>query len=654
MGDIFCALPHNSMPLFSSLPWCHCVGTAVCLLLVACPARAGGPVPSSPTDSLRRLLARTQLPDTQRVQVLDELCWQLSRRDLLAARRYGEAGLALARRVGYRLGEARCANDLGTTALYQGELVAATRYYQTSVAAARQLPPTPAHRRLLAFALMGLGNALTEQQAWARAETQFREARTALPSTASAADRALFELNLGNFYQQWGHPARALAPLRRALATYQQAGDSTHQALATRALGAAAYDLRQLPLAETYLRQALRLNRALQDTLGQAGDLNNLALVQAARGRHPAAVALSRQARALARAAHARDLEAEALDNLAEALARSGQAPAAYRTLRRYLALNDSLRGAAAARELAALQVRYRVAQQQLRIGQLRGQQQAARQQAARQAARLRQLGAAAVALLAALLLFGWLMLRLRRSRAALARSEAALRQANRTKDQLMAVVGHDLRGPVAAFQQVQPLLTHYAQAPEPAELRALAAELGESARQMAALLDNVLCWARAQIGQVLLRPEPLAAAAVAEAAAALLRPAATAKGVQLQLDLAPDLPPLRTDADALATVLRNLLGNAVRFTPPGGTVQLRVTPAAAGQLRVEVADTGPGLPPAALTGAAPTPGTGGEVGTGLGLPLCREFVRLLGGELRHNAGQPGGARLWFDLPAAR
>jgi signal transduction histidine kinase len=622
------------------------IGLAMLAGLLATAARAA---PFPPTDSLRRLLAQPQLPDTQRVQVLDELCWQLSRRELPAARRYGEQGLALARRLGYRPGQARCANDLGSVALNQGELVAATRFYQLSVAVARTLSPTLRHRRLLAFAQLGLGNAATMQRAYARGEALYREARHSLPAEAPAADRALFDLNLGNLYQEWSRPTLAVPPLQRALAAYDSLGNTTAAAIAERTLGTVAQVQGRFAVAEGHLRRALTLNRQLADTLGQAGDLVNLASLHADQGHWPLAVALSQQAAALAHAAHARDLEATALDNLAAAQARAGDGQAAYRSLRRYLELNDSLRGATAARELNALQVRYRVAQQQLHIRGLSERERVARQQAERQTARLRLLGVAVAGLAVALGLFGWFYQRLRRSRAALERSETALRQANRTKDQLLAVVGHDLRGPVAAFQQVGPLLRHYAEAPDPAELRGLADELGDSAREMAALLDNLLHWARAQTGQVLLRPEPLEVATAAGAAVSLLRPSAAAKNLALHLELAPNLPPLVTDADALATVLRNLLGNAVKFTPAGGTVVLRVTARASGRVRFEVQDTGPGLPPTVPEGL-PTPGTGGEVGTGLGLPLCREFVRRLGAELQSNAGQPGGARLWFEL----
>jgi len=376
-----------------------------------------------------------------------------------------------------------------------------------------------------------------------------------------------------------------------------------------------------------------------------------LALLDAKRW--AAAAKMSRQAIALARTVQAREIEAYALEHLAEAQAGLGQGLAAYQTQLRSQHLNDSLNGAAAARELAALQVRYRVAQQQLRIQGLTQRERQARLQAEQQTNRLRLLGLATAGLALALGGFAWFYRRLRRSRAALAASEAALRRSNQTKDQLMSIIGHDLRGPVAAFQQVGPLLRHFAEQPDPQELRALASELHTGAREMGALLDNLLHWARAQTGQVLLRPEALDASSVAEATLALFRPGAAAKDLQLQAELPPAPLWVWADADLLATVLRNLLSNAIKFTPRGGQVKLSVA-VQAGQAVFRVEDTGPGLPLGLLDAEHPssTSGTEGEQGTGLGLSLCRHFVRLLGGELQAEPEGPG-ARLWFALPLA-
>jgi signal transduction histidine kinase len=617
--------------------------------------------PPLDTAQTRLLLRRPNLPDTQRVRLLDELCWRWQRRDLPTARRYGEQGLALARRTGDRLGLAHCLNDLGTVALYQGERATATDYYQQVLSTVRGLPASVEVLRLRAFALSGLGNTAAQQDALVRAEGLMKQARATLAqlsrTATSATDRALLDLNLSNVYVLGMQADRARPLLWRALGTFHRAGQTDNEALALRNLGLSYYQTQHLDSALHYWRRSLALHQALADLRGQAGDWVNVSVPLLDRQRWNEATRAASQALRLARLAHAPDEEANALGNLAEGQAGAGDTSHAYTTLQRYLTLHDSLRGAATARQVADLEVRFRVAEQQQRIQGLTRQREQARQQAAAQRTRLRQL-AAGVAVLAGLLtVLAGFYRQLRRSRARLAASEAELRVANQTKDQLMTIVGHDLRGPMASFQQVGPLLLDLADDPDPAELRQLGAALGSRARGVAELLDNLLDWARSQAGQVATLPQPTPLRPLAEHLRQLFEPLAEAKGVQLLAEWPGELPTIETDANLLRTVLRNLLSNAVKFTPQGGEVRLRIR-LVESAIRFEVLDTGPGLAPEqrqrwrAEAALLSTRGTAGEKGTGLGLAVSRRFVALLGGELMLENGPEKGTRWWFEIPA--
>jgi signal transduction histidine kinase len=103
--------------------------------------------------------------------------------------------------------------------------------------------------------------------------------------------------------------------------------------------------------------------------------------------------------------------------------------------------------------------------------------------------------------------------------------------------------------------------------------------------------------------------------------------------------------------------VLRNLVSNAIKFTPEGGTVEVSGRPTGH-SIEFSVHDSGVGLTPEAARAlfepvVQPTRGTAGEVGTGLGVAVCRQFVALLGGELRVESTPGQGTRFWFVIPAA-
>lgn len=122
--------------------------------------------------------------------------------------------------------------------------------------------------------------------------------------------------------------------------------------------------------------------------------------------------------------------------------------------------------------------------------------------------------------------------------------------------------------------------------------------------------------------------------------------------GVQLQSEFAPGLPSLRLDPIQIAVVLRNLLANAIESAAPGGAgrVVLHAEAAAAGGVRFEVADNGPGLAPDRLRALFDAPPSGKQGGLGVGLNICRSIVEAHGGKLWTEAG-PGG-RFCFHLPS--
>ena len=146
-------------------------------------------------------------------------------------------------------------------------------------------------------------------------------------------------------------------------------------------------------------------------------------------------------------------------------------------------------------------------------------------------------------------------------------------------------------------------------------------------------MLDNLLSWSRAQSGRIDFFPEPVSLTESIENAVELVRGSADNKQISLFSDFSKDVI-VKADKNMLSTILRNLLTNAIKFTPNGGsvTVSSRINHK---KVTVSVTDTGIGMTPEdmdklfKLDGGLKTPGTANETGTGLGLILCQEFMSL-------------------------
>lgn len=225
------------------------------------------------------------------------------------------------------------------------------------------------------------------------------------------------------------------------------------------------------------------------------------------------------------------------------------------------------------------------------------------------------------------------------------------LELANETKDQFFSILAHDLRGPMGSLSVIFNEVVKEPKDLEPELLHHIQSATGN----LHQLLEDLLTWARSQKGQLEARPKEFDLVEAAREQLDLLLPALQQKGVRLKQELPPHLY-VYADPAMTRTVLRNLLGNALKFTPRGAEVSLRLRQQGA-EVLVEVEDSGVGMDAETqaklfqLGGERSSPGTDNEPGTGLGLLLCKEFVDQNQGQIGAQSELGVGSRFWFTLP---
>lgn len=622
----------------------------VCLLLVLLPFSA---LAQANLDSLRQRLASSR-PDTNRVLLLNLLCWQNATRDAAASLSYGRQGLALARQLQFRLGEVYVLNSLALATYLQHNEPAASRYYQQAI---RLAETEPRAGRLLSLALLGLGRIAIQQRDFAEGEKYFRQALTRLQQQqpASDSDLGIAQNHLSMLYYEWQRSGQqppdsvgrlSLRYARQALATFRRLPPDAKLASCFSDV-AQVYALHQrYDSAEYYHRAAQPLYARFGERFGQTQNWLSLAEVLLAQHRAAEAVQLLRPALTWARQLRSPGLEAQTRQRLAAALAATGQGQEAYQQAHIGQVLSDSIQAAERRADLTRLRVQFDSEQQQSRVRELTHRTQQQRQY-------LWLLGGLLLAVAAGLLVSGVLAWRLRRSRAQLAHQNEELTATRAEQDRLYALIAHDLRSPVVAFTGLADLLTSYVERHDTARLLTLGGRMRQAAESLRALLDNLLSWALAQRGELTPHPEPLAAAVLLTEAAELYQPAAEAAGVRLVV--APDAyGRLLADRNMTRTVLRNLISNALRATEPGGCITLATTPAEAGFLGLVVRDTGEGMSDAQLQRLlSSTPVSIGRSGTaGLGLRLSQSFARVQGGYLTLHSQLNAGTTAILTLPS--
>jgi signal transduction histidine kinase len=234
-------------------------------------------------------------------------------------------------------------------------------------------------------------------------------------------------------------------------------------------------------------------------------------------------------------------------------------------------------------------------------------------------------------------------------------RHEQALRQADRHKDEFIAMLGHELRSPLAAISSAAELLQA---TDESGERRWSEEVIQRQTRQISRLVDDLLDISRISSGKLVIHRQPTDLRPIVERAVDVVRPLVEEREQSIFVELESRPLPLDADPARVEQILVNLLTNAAKYTGPNGKITLNATRDGAGQIVIRITDNGVGIDPEML----------GKVfdlftqvdrtldqsrgGLGLGLTLVRRLVELHGGQVAaHSEGLGRGSQFVIRLP---
>jgi len=249
---------------------------------------------------------------------------------------------------------------------------------------------------------------------------------------------------------------------------------------------------------------------------------------------------------------------------------------------------------------------------------------------------------------------------RLERERQRLLESErearAVAEAAVRARDDVLRVVSHDLGNSLSAVRVTTTLLLRTLPQEGPdGEVRARVENIRQLTEQMQRLRQDLLDVASIEAGRLSVEPDWHAPRDLLEVTREHFSPVAEERGIALRVDVPDGVPQVVADRERVLQVLANLVGNALKFTPAGGRIELKAEPVQEG-VRISVADTGPGIAPDHLPHVFDrfwkTRG-GNRHGAGLGLAICRGIVEAHGGSIRADSIPGEGSTFSFTLPAA-
>lgn len=230
------------------------------------------------------------------------------------------------------------------------------------------------------------------------------------------------------------------------------------------------------------------------------------------------------------------------------------------------------------------------------------------------------------------------------------------LKELNATKDRFMSIIAHDLKSPFGTLLGFLELMREDFEEITRKDLKNFIGMSYESARKIFNLLHNLLEWAYMQKGQIKFDPIVIELKHFVDESTEVLIDRAKEKGLTIINEVVPDIK-IKADKSMIQTVIRNIVNNAVKFTPTGGSISITAENLDNDMVKISIKDTGIGMSEEdreklfKLDSHHTSIGTEGESGTGLGLIICKEMVEKNNGEIWVESEPGKGSIFYFTVP---
>ncbi len=245
---------------------------------------------------------------------------------------------------------------------------------------------------------------------------------------------------------------------------------------------------------------------------------------------------------------------------------------------------------------------------------------------------------------------------RLKKSLESLESVNNDLLEANNTKDKMFSIISHDLLGPIGNIKESLEVIVGGEVIMDRKNMQDFLHSVWASVNSSYSLLENLLFWARNQQGKLAYKPKQINLTSLVNDTFHLLEGVAGQKSITLVSNLS-EKQMVFADRNAVKTILRNLMSNAIKFTPLNGSLTVDAKDTDDGYLLISVADTGIGMDQKTKDNLfqkfknEPRWGTEGEKGIGLGLVITQEFVEKHGGTIWVKSEEGRGSTFYFTLP---
>jgi signal transduction histidine kinase/uncharacterized protein HemY len=606
-----------------------------------------------------------------------------------------QQALTIYERINDKEGVASAYRNIGTVNWNFGNTEEALRYFLLSLEKRKDMPDD---KYGMSFLLNDLGNVYKERGNYEKALEYFFSALKIQEETGSKQGIAASYTNIGNIYRDQGNYEKALGYLTNSLKIKQEIGSKTGIANSYSEIGSVYMDRNQLKEATDNFLKSLEIRSAVGDRSGVALACSRLAQIfiqtrdfpkalsflergmkigtqvksnpvlcnlyigyatyYNATGNHTLAYDYAIKAYAIADKMNSIDYMRSAVGQKLLAAEKLGNYKEALDDHKLFLRLNDSIENLNSIKKSLALEYLFKEEKSQIEAEKKELELRADTERQKRITYTFA--GVAIAFIVISLLVFRSSRQNKKANNVLVLQKQEIekvnddLAKADTIKNRLLSIISHDVRGPLNSLKGVLYLFNNNAMSQE--ELKDATASVSDQVLHLNHFLDNLLRWSKSQMNEVEPDRQRLSVGAVVADSVALMSFSALAKKLDVQVKVPAELT-MWADEEMIKCVLRNLLANAIKFCDEKDRIHITAEPIGS-CIRIVVEDTGIGIAPEQLPllfgiSHLSTKGTHDEVGTGLGLVLCKEFVEKNGGEIAVSSEPGKGSVFSFTVPAA-
>ena len=553
-------------------------------------------------------------------------------------------------------GRMLCYNSIGAYYNSQGNYPKATEYFQKSYVLAEEF----GQKRDMATSLNNLANIEYIQENYSKSLEYLHQSLKIDEEIGNTGGVATELYNIGFILKNQKKYSEAFGYYKKSLELRRQVGDKPGVVYSLTGLSSLSRIEGNYKESLDYLEEGLRIAEEMGDNIQICMVKRGIGKVYLEKQMPKKALGYVLESLEIAKTLGMTDEKKDVNELLSEIYAEMGSYKKAYEFHKAYKELNDSLFNKESVKKIANLTRQYEFDKEKQALEAEQQKKEAVYKHKMKEQKTISYAAIIGFILMVVIVLLVFRGLRIKREshrqlekqKKKIEEDNKTLKKLNTTKDKFFSIIAHDLRSPLGTLHNMgEILLLKQGQVDENYRQR-VTESLVESTKTTFNLLDNLLKWARANLGQMNFKPQKIKVNDIINENVDIYRTSLEAKNIGLVNSIKHGIY-IYGDRDMVNTIIRNLLSNAIKFTPENGTIEILSKKTAPDKIEIGVSDTGMGMDAGAISKLFrddtnyTTYGTNKEKGSGLGLKLCKEFVEKNKGEIKIESEPGEGTIFW-------